>query len=506
MTQSPRRSASRRNESSPAGERQRGKSSRLPFALLGSVLVHLGIMLLVLPPRFDVFVPAEPKDEKPFEVTTVVEEEEAEDDFVAQNLPDNQRETPEVKELDEEEEPEEEEEDEKEEEPEVEPEETPPQPQPPPPPPELNRKVVQQESTDEEEPEQADHLAEKANRVDEETQARETTELDVLAGKTVPDDLVEVTGGDDESRADEAEAEQEQVADSDEAPAGEEVEEEVAKPELAEPEPVLAEPPTEQQASEQSSPDKTEEGDAPALETPEESPFATKSSPETSDAEEAYEPPPRALFQPTQKDYDAVFGEADKKAASTVNQHKEGRRLLKGWKKREAAMRASLENVNLEVRPGNHTGVNASAAVYATFISRIHRKLHPRWGAGYLPRLESDYGPGHPLSNPRLEVTIEYILDAASGEVEATNIVKTSGETMYDAEAIVIFNEIGPHTGAPDEIISPDGKVYIHWTLWRNQQQCGPWGASIFMVDNGTKKRIDQGGNAGGDASQSGGR
>jgi hypothetical protein len=148
-------------------------------------------------------------------------------------------------------------------------------------------------------------------------------------------------------------------------------------------------------------------------------------------------------------------------------------------------MRASLENYITEVQPGNHTGVNAAPAVYASFIGRIHRKLHPRWGAGYLPRLDSRYSMGHPLSDPTLEVTIEYVIDAKTGKVEAANIAESSGLLMFDASAVAIFHSIGPHTRAPAEIVSPDGKIYIHWTVWRNQQQCGPWGASIFIVDNG---------------------
>lgn len=497
MTQTPPRAPSGREDSSPAGESRKGKSRGLLLALVGSVLVHLGIMVAVLPPNFRDILPPEPKEEKPFEVNTYVEEVEPTEDLLAQNLPEAELESPDDPE---EEEPEEEEEEEETEEPEEIVEEMPAPPEtPPPPPPELNRKVVQQENN-EEEAVDSQYLAEKANKVEEETRARETTQLDVLAGKTVPDDLKELTGGDEESQADAPEDEQELVAEVEEEPAAAEAEEASAQEEPEE----VAQLPPEQLPSERTSPEKTEEGEAAAVEAPQESPFATKAAPK--EAGEPYKPPPRSLFQPSAKDYEEVFGEADKKAASTMNRHKKGRRLLKGWKQREAAMRASLENANLEVRPGNHTGVNAAAAVYATFIARIHRKLHPRWGGGYLPRLDSDYGPSHPLSRASLEVTLEYIIDAASGAIEATNIVRTSGQTMFDAEAIVIFNEIGPHTGAPDEIISPDGKVYIHWTLWRDQQQCGPWGASIFIVDNGTKKRIDRGGNAGGDASRSGGR
>src|SRR5690554_4268861 len=260
MTQTPPRAPSGREDSSPAGERREGNSRGLVLALVGSVLVHLGIMVVVLPPSFRDILPPEPKEEEPFEVNTYVEEVEPTEDLLAQNLPEVELESPDDPEK---EEPEEEEEEEETEEPEEIVEETPPPPVTPPlPPPELNRKVVQQENN-EEEAVDSQYLAEKANKVEEETRARETIQMDVLAGKTVPDDLKELTGGDEESQADAPEDEQELVAEVEEDSAVEEAEEEAAVQEESE---ELAELPPEQLPSEQTSPEKTEVGEAAAVE------------------------------------------------------------------------------------------------------------------------------------------------------------------------------------------------------------------------------------------------
>lgn len=474
MTQN--RPSTRRASSSADAGRDQTRRRPIVAALASSAILHLVILFIFLPPSFD--APAEqPKKEDKLEVTTTFRDappdelldqpEDPPDEALAQlDQPEDEPELPQEEPPEPEGEPE----------PEVEEEAPPPEPLP-----EKQRKMVQQK-TNEEAPEEADFLSDEANRVEEETRAEETTELDVLPGDSIPEDLSEETGGDEESaleEQDEQDDEESALAEEDEEILSDEEETE----QLAQEDQEDA-PPETQQAEEEAPPQ--ESGIDESDEALAENPFLKKSEQKDDAAI-----PPKSLFGPSPAEYEEKFAEADKKAAETAKTPKKGRRMLEGWKDRERAMRASLENTITEVRPGNHTGVNAAASVYAGFIARIHRKLHPLWGNGFLPRLDSQYSAGHPLSNPRLEVTLEYIIDAASGEVDAVNIARSSGETIFDGEGVMIFHQIGPHTKAPKEIISPDGKVYIHWTLWRDQQQCGPWGAHIFIVENGKKKRVD---------------
>ncbi len=325
----------------------------------------------------------------------------------------------------------------------------------------INRKVVQQE-TNHKHAKDAKYLSQHANKVKKETRARKTTTKNVLPGKTVPKKVEELTGGRKKMhKAKELASRAEPTK----------------KPKRHLPSRHKPSTPTPQQeaAPSKKKEAQAEEGMTQARKQSVRSPVIRKRRGKVS---------PQQLFQPSAQDYNKVFGENDKKLAGQIDHHKPGRRLLAGWKKREKAVKASLQNNIVEVRPGNHTGVNADPATYANYIARIHRKIHAHWGASYLPMLDSRYGPSSPLSDPSLVCKLEFVIDAKSGHVDEVNIVKSSGQLMYDAEAVNIAYMVGPHPNPPGEIVSPDGKVYIHWTFWRDQRQCGPFGASVYIVNN----------------------
>ncbi|QDG54763.1 hypothetical protein FIV42_29660 [Persicimonas caeni] len=426
---------------------QRDNKKGAWIAVVVSVVVHLIIVAVFLPPKLAEWKNrAKEEENKEFEVTTTFEE--AEPDPESDPEPDKLVETEPLEPIEpkEEEKPEpKEEQTEKKELEDV----------------DLNRKVVQQQ-TNEEMPEKADYLSQQANKVEEETRARETTTKDVLPGKTVPEEIEELTGSEEKSN------EAEELASRTEPV------EEPTKPAPTEQEPT---PPQAQEASEPTLAEEAEaeEGALEARKEASDSPVVKRKSGKVN---------PQKLFQPSAKDYDKVFGETDKKLKSQMKEETRGRKLLAGWKEREKAVRASLENHITEVKPGNHTGVNAKPAIYANYIGRIHRKIHAHWGASYLPRLDTQYPAGHPLNDSSLNSKLEFVIDAKSGKVDSVNIVESSGELMFDAEAVSISYMIGPHRSPPGEIVSPDGKVYIHWNFWRDQRQCGPFGASVFIVNN----------------------
>jgi TonB family protein len=134
-----------------------------------------------------------------------------------------------------------------------------------------------------------------------------------------------------------------------------------------------------------------------------------------------------------------------------------------------------------EVKPGNHTSVNAAPAVYAGYMAALHRKIHQRWPA-YLVSLDTSYPASHPLQRSTLQVTLEFVIEAKTGEFKAVNIVQSSGEMMFDAEAIDTALTIGKQPNPPPQIVSPDGRVYVHWNFWRDGRQCGLFGATIYIV------------------------
>ncbi len=184
--------------------------------------------------------------------------------------------------------------------------------------------------------------------------------------------------------------------------------------------------------------------------------------------------------------YEEVFGERDARDKARIDSAKK-RRFLGRWQERVKATRAALENFVPRVRYGNQIAINTRRSEYAAYIAAIHRKIHRRWGIGYLRHLDMNFGMGHPLSNSTLRTTLEFVIDGKTGEVRECNIVETSGVLEYDAEAIRIGLAVGPHEPAPDPIISGDGNVYLHWKFHRDTRQCGTFGVSVYVLDNSGK-------------------
>lgn len=143
--------------------------------------------------------------------------------------------------------------------------------------------------------------------------------------------------------------------------------------------------------------------------------------------------------------------------------------------------RATLENMVPEVRTGTETRLNARRHQYAGYISHVHRRIHALWAHGYLMSLDLRFDLTDPQSNRTLETVLEIVVDA-SGDIARVNIVRTSGVTAYDGEAVSIVHQIGPLRAPPAAILSDNGNAYIHWTFWRDQRQCGTFGASVHRV------------------------
>lgn len=186
--------------------------------------------------------------------------------------------------------------------------------------------------------------------------------------------------------------------------------------------------------------------------------------------------------------YDKTFGERD--AIDKARLSGRERKFLGRWRKRVESMKAAMENFVPNVRYGNQIAINTRRSVYASYLARIHRKIHRLWGGQYLHHLDLNFSAGHPLSNPRLLTKVEMVIDGKSGEVKEVVIVDSSRNYDYDTEAVRVSLVVSPHGPAPRQIVSPDGNVYVHWRFWRDTRQCGTFGASVFVVDNTGK--IDQ--------------
>ena len=305
--------------------------------------------------------------------------------------------------------------------------------------------------TNEEDPEEADHISDQANRVEEEMVAEVTTLEDV------------------EPAHDDVEAP--------EVAAPVEVEMAMIPPEeLVEPEVISSEDSNEQ------------EEEALAEAGAEEQEYLDPAEIFRSDEG-------REQFR-SELDRDRLFArdpQTRERMGSQVEERPveapQGRRFLTRWEEQGEALRANLENFLPHVQVGNHTTVNARAAPHASYLAQMHRTIHQGWAYGFIPRVQERYSNAHPLNDMTLEVVVEIVIDAARGEVVDTQIVSGSGNTMYDAEAVMVSRRVGRLPAAPAAMISPDGNVYVHWTYWRDVRQCGSFGARIYRLEEGASRR-----------------
>ncbi len=312
------------------------------------------------------------------------------------------------------------------------------------------RYAVEQES-DDEVPDEADHISEEAHATEEETVAEETTLEDV----EIPEET--------ESEEQQREVDREMAM---EAPEEESEQEEIDDDEIAEDE-------------------RDDDADA---EAEEEEARAFR------DPSEMMEPDQQMHGEVQEADREAIFGSDSERREAVLEEGQEGReggggrqgrRLLSNWRENEEAMRASLENFVPHIQPGNHTSVNAYAAPHAEYIARLHREIHPKWAEGFVPRVSRAFSSRHEVNDPTLETVIEIVIDANEEKVVETGRVQPSGVEIFDAEALNITRNLERVDNPPESMVSPDGKIYLHWTFWRDQRLCGTFGAQIFEREAG---------------------
>lgn len=129
--------------------------------------------------------------------------------------------------------------------------------------------------------------------------------------------------------------------------------------------------------------------------------------------------------------------------------------------------RAAIENYDPTVKPGNQTSLNAARVPFASYINRMHNRIHPIFADGFLGGLAA-LPPGDPLQDPKLSAHTEIVLDGQTGAVIRAGIVRTSGITAFDAGAIAAVHSAGPYGQPPEVIRSSDGNVYVHWEFYRD--------------------------------------
>lgn len=152
------------------------------------------------------------------------------------------------------------------------------------------------------------------------------------------------------------------------------------------------------------------------------------------------------------------------------------------WDKARKSYTSPLDNVIPEVRAGNQTALNSRKHPFAQYIAEMHRGIHAVWGDGVLRQWDR-LGPNHAWNDFSLWTRVEIVL-WPTGEIDSVKTVRRSGNSSFDGVARNSVYNAGPYPAAPEQILSGNGKVYIHWAFHRNAYACGTYGAEPFILDN----------------------
>ena len=143
--------------------------------------------------------------------------------------------------------------------------------------------------------------------------------------------------------------------------------------------------------------------------------------------------------------------------------------------------KSAIENYVPSVRLGNNTALNTARSAFAGYLNAIHNRIHPLFADSFLSSLDS-LPASHPMNNEQLSTEIEIILDQESGNVVRMGVTKFSGITAFDIAALDSVKRAAPFGTPPHEIVSPDGRVYLHWEFHRNAEACSTFNARPFIL------------------------
>jgi len=144
--------------------------------------------------------------------------------------------------------------------------------------------------------------------------------------------------------------------------------------------------------------------------------------------------------------------------------------------------RSAIENYVSSVKPGNQTALNTAAVPFATYLNGMHQRIHPIFAESFLGSL-GGLPAGHPMNDPKLVTSLEIVL-TKDGHLIRMGIVKTSGVTAFDIAALDSVQRSSPFGSAPSAIVSPDGRVYLHWEFHRDEVfACSTMNARPFLLN-----------------------
>ena len=133
------------------------------------------------------------------------------------------------------------------------------------------------------------------------------------------------------------------------------------------------------------------------------------------------------------------------------------------------------------VQAGNSVALGRKSYVsFAKYINAIHDRLHPIFEEELQAAREA-----YPelRTTADLVANIEVVLNQDNGRPVLLGVVKSSGSVIFDAVALAALRRAAPFGAPPLSIVSPGGKVYLHWPFHTDPYEgCAPRNVSPFRL------------------------
>jgi hypothetical protein len=143
--------------------------------------------------------------------------------------------------------------------------------------------------------------------------------------------------------------------------------------------------------------------------------------------------------------------------------------------------RAAIENYIPAVRLQNQRALGGAVRPFAQYLISMHARVHPLFVDDLLHRLDA-LPVTHPMNDRSLAVKLELVLGRQDGRLVRLGVVRSSGLTAFDVQALWAFEQAAPYGPAPEDITSTDGNIYLHWTLRRDEASCSVLNAEPFLL------------------------
>lgn len=193
-------------------------------------------------------------------------------------------------------------------------------------------------------------------------------------------------------------------------------------------------------------------------------------------------PPAAPQLNLTWKSFDKIFGEqAVQEREAYAEAALEKRRNRGAFGNYSPRVMKALSTNQSFIKPGEQEPLGPRKTIFHNYIEAIHEaSIHPKFADSFLASLPA-LSASDPLNNPELTMVAEFEI-FESGHISEIRVVRTSGNTIFDAGAVDAIYRSSPFPAPPKEVLSWNRRVYIRWGFYRNSRKCGVFNVEPYIL------------------------